>query len=112
MTTATTSIAGLSVRGSLTEADVRRAIERGMPALRTCYQQAAQAAKQSPAITVRITLVFDDSRRATASSVVAPGWSALGTCVRGAAGGFKVQTAPDVGTVDVIVDIAFKPVSP
>ncbi|MEJ7601383.1 MAG: protein kinase [Kofleriaceae bacterium] len=111
-TSATVGIAALRVRGSLTDADVRRAIERGLPAMRACYQRTARDAKKSPAATARITLAFDDSRRATNVAAVAPSFPALASCVRAAAEELRVQIAPDVGTVDVVVDLAFTPVAP
>ncbi len=111
-TTATTGIAALRVRGPLSDADVRRAVERGFPAVRSCYQRAARAAGRSPAATVRVSLSFDDSRRATSVTAIAPGWNELAACVRSAAEQLRVQVAPDVGTADVVVDLVFQPVSP
>ena len=111
-TTASATIAGMHVRGALSDADVRRAVDRGLAAMRVCYQRSASAAGTSPAATVRVTFAFDDSRQAQGVKAIAPGWPALAGCVATAAEGLRVQVAPDVGAVDVVVDIAFTPVGP
>jgi hypothetical protein len=80
--------------------------------MRTCYQRVAREAQRSPAASVRIQVTFDDTRRATAVDVTAPGWPALGACVRGVIEKSRVQNAPDVGLATVIADIAFRPVAP
>lgn len=100
-TTARVSVASLGVRGSLANDDVRRAVDRLLPAVAACYTRGA------PASTVRVTLSIDESRRA--SNVHASG--PMGTCTAAALDALRVTSAPDVGGVSVTVELAFQPVS-
>jgi uncharacterized membrane-anchored protein len=111
-TTSRVTVAALRVRGSLPDDDVRRAIERILPAMRTCYQTSARAANRSPAATVHLTLAIDDSRRATGVHAESAGWTALAACTSSAFDSLRVQNSPDVGDVAVVLDLAFQPVGP
>ncbi len=111
-TTATVRVASLVVRGSLADADVRRAIERLLPAVQDCYRQTARAASRSPAATVHLTLAVDNTRRASAIQAASTNWPQLAACVGTAARALRTQSAPDVGDAAVVVDLAFQPVSP
>ncbi|MEO8706135.1 MAG: protein kinase [Kofleriaceae bacterium] len=103
------AIVALHVRGSLSDAVVRRAIERTVPELRACYRRAARTPSRSATTTVHIAFVVDDTRRATQIRATAGSWSELASCVAGAIGSVRSQIAPDVGTVDVSLDLAFTP---
>ncbi|MEO8551396.1 MAG: protein kinase [Kofleriaceae bacterium] len=110
-TTADVTIEDLHVLGSLTDGDVRRGVERVMPALRTCYQTTARTSARSPAATVLVGLAIDDARHAT--NIRATGeWAQLATCVRGALDQVRTQSAPDVGDVETTFRLGFQPVAP
>lgn len=110
-TTAKVRVAGLVVRGSLSNGDVAPAMTRDLPALAACYKRAATTRGASPAATVRVSLSFDDSRRA-GNVHASSSWPQLAQCVTASAEELRVPIAPDVGTVDVVVDFAFQPVAP
>ena len=112
VTRARASLSGLGVRGSLSSAVVRRALERVDVNLRRCFATEAVTARRSSATTVHVTFVVDDTRQATNVRASAATWPALAACVGGAIGELRTQNAPDVGTVSVSVDIAFVPEEP
>ncbi len=112
LTTASLGIAGIVVHGPLAEGEVRTAIQRGLEPMKACYRTAARAAQKSPRVTARVSVSFDDSRRATNVHVISPAWPAIAPCIATAAEQLRVSVAPDVGTADVTVDIAFTPVAP
>lgn len=101
-TSARVAIAALSVRGALANDDVRRAVDRLLPAIAQCYVRGAAAS------TVRVTLAIDESRRA--SNVRASG--AMGSCTAAALDALRVTTAPDTGDVSIALELAFQPVTP
>lgn len=104
-------VASLQVRGSLSSADVAPGISRAAPALSACYKRAARGTSTSPTVNVRVSLSFDDSRRASNVHATST-WSALTACVASVAESLRIPIVPDVGTVDVIVDFAFQPTGP
>lgn len=109
VTRARTAFSSLEVRGSLSTAVVRRALERVDPDLRRCFTTVAMATKRSPATTVHATFVVDDTRQATTVRASATGWPQLAVCVATVLAQLRTQSAPDVGTVPVSVDVAFMP---
>jgi hypothetical protein len=111
-TTSRVTVAALRVRGSLPDDDVRRAVERILPAMQICYRTSSRAASRSPAATVHLTLAIDDSRRATGVHAESAGWTTLAACTATAFDSLRVQNSPDVGDVQVALDLAFQPVSP
>lgn len=102
----------LEVRGSLSDAVIRRALERVEPRLRGCFAKEATASHQSNATTVRLTFVVDDTRQASSVRAVSSSWPALAACVGEVARELRTNTAPDVGSVPVSVDVAFTPEGP
>jgi serine/threonine protein kinase len=90
------SLVGVNVHGSLSEADVERAIRRTMPAIERCTP------KQPERITAQLKI--GEARRA--ENVEASGGSSS-ACVAAALGAVRTQSAPDVGDVTVIVQVAF-----
>lgn len=90
------AITGVDVHGSLPAADVRRAIERLLPAIDRCAQPVAQ--------TVAVQLTIGESRRA--EDVHGSGGTAAG-CVSSALGAVRTESAPDVGEVEVVVHVKF-----
>jgi len=108
VTRARLSMADLSVRGSLTTAVVRRAVERVMPVVSACYGPAVTRAGRSPAVDVRTRFEIDESQRAQTirTASVLPG---LAECVDRALGGVRTEAPPDVGTEDVTFVFQFAP---
>jgi serine/threonine-protein kinase len=110
-TTADAKFESLRVSGALTDADVRRALARIEPTLRSCYQAAARADHKSPRATLAISFSIGNTRRA--SEVQAVGvWSPLARCVGAAIGQLRTETAPDVGDASVTLNLGFQPVAP
>jgi serine/threonine protein kinase len=107
---ATPIIATFEVSGALPSSVVRRAVERTLPTLRTCYRAAAKASKSTPQVT--LSLRFEVDENSTARRVSASGGANLGSlssCVRSAIAGVQTQQAPDVGIVHVVATISFRP---
>jgi hypothetical protein len=88
---------------------VRRSIERALPSLRACYQDAAKHERATPA--VKMSFKFEIDEGATARRVSASGtkFGSLGVCARSALLQVQSPQAPDVGTVHVAVSIRFTP---
>ena len=102
----------LEVRGSLSTAVIRRALERIEPQLRGCFAAQAAASRRSIATTVHLTFIVDDTRKASAVQAASSTWPALASCVGEVVHELRTNTAPDVGSVPVSVDIAFTPEEP
>ncbi|HTE52114.1 MAG TPA: protein kinase [Kofleriaceae bacterium] len=108
--TARAGIAGLTVDGSLSSAEVRRGIERVEPRLATCYRAAAIRAGHDAAGGVPISFIIGENGRATqvhAGGAPLPG---LAACVSDAIGAVRTRVAPDVGDVRVSLRVSFDPV--
>jgi hypothetical protein len=90
------AIAGVDVHGSLPAADVRRAVDRALPAIEHCSPAAAQ--------NVVAELTIGENRRA--EGVRASGGSAA-NCVSSALASVRTESAPDVGEVEVTVHVKF-----
>ena len=90
------AIAAVDVHGSLPAADVRRAVDRALPAIEHCSPAAAQ--------NVVAQLTIGESRRA--EDVRASGGSAA-NCVSSALASVRTESAPDVGEVEVTVHVKF-----
>jgi hypothetical protein len=108
-TRARSAFAALEVRGSLSTAEIRRALERLEPELRRCFATVVVTTRRSSAATVHVTFVVDDTRQATAVRASAPSWPPLATCVGSVIGALRTRTAPDVGSVPVSLDVSFSP---
>ncbi len=90
------AIAAVDVHGSLPAADVRRAVERALPAIEHCSPAAAQ--------NVVAQLTIGEDRRA--EGVRASGGTAA-SCVSSALSSVRTESAPDVGEVEVTVHVKF-----
>jgi hypothetical protein len=90
------AIAAVDVHGSLPAADVRRAIDRMLPAIEHCKPAAAQ--------NVVVDLTIGENRRA--ENVHASGGTAA-SCVSTALAAVRTESAPDVGEVEVTVHVKF-----
>ena len=90
------AIAAVDVHGSLPAADVRRAVDRALPAIEHCSPAAAQ--------NVVAELTIGENRRA--EGVHASGGSAA-NCVSSALSSVRTESAPDVGEVEVTVHVKF-----
>ncbi|MEJ7597408.1 MAG: protein kinase [Kofleriaceae bacterium] len=106
---ATPQIARLDVQGALPSSVVRRAVERALPAMRTCYRAAAKAGQSTPSVTVSLSFEVDESSAATNVSASGASFGSLAACMRGAVGRVQTQQAPDVGIVYVVAAITFRP---
>jgi serine/threonine-protein kinase len=108
-TSASVAVESLSVRGALTTAQIRRALDRVTPQVRACYGPAATAAGSSPPISITTRFEIDESQRAHAIELADPGLAGLKTCVQRALANVRAEQAPDVGTVDVAFVLKFTP---
>jgi hypothetical protein len=108
-TSASLAVESLSVRGALTTAQIRRALDRVTPQVRACYGPAATAAGSSPPISITTRFEIDESQRAHAIELADPGLAGLKTCVQRALANVRAEQAPDVGTVDVAFVLKFTP---
>lgn len=90
------AVTAVEVHGSLPAADVRRAIDRALPAIEHCIPASAQ--------NVVAQLTIGESRRA--EGVRASGGTAA-ACVSAALGAVRTESAPDVGEVEVTVHVKF-----
>jgi serine/threonine-protein kinase len=111
-TDARIALSSLDVRGSLSDAVIKRAVERVSGALRSCYVAAAKKSSSAAAASVRVSFVVDDTRKASSITAGKSKLAGLSTCVAAAMRDIRTQTAPDVGTVDAALTIDFKPVLP
>ena len=108
-TRARTELRSLEVRGSLSNAVIRRALERLEPQMRRCFATQAAASRRSTVTTVRVTFVVDDTRQASSVQAGSSTWPGLATCVGDVVRELRTNTAPDVGSVPVSVDVQFTP---
>jgi hypothetical protein len=108
-TSARLAIENLSVRGALTVAQVKRAVDRVAPGIRACYGPAAAKAKTSPPIAIRVRFELDESQRAHAIQAGEAALAGLAACVQGALSEVRAGQPPDVGSVDVTFVAHFTP---
>ena len=108
-TSASLAVESLSVRGALTTAQIRRALDRVTPQVRACYGPAATAAGSSPSISITTRFEIDESQRAHAIELADPGLAGLKACVQRVLANVRAEQAPDVGTVDVAFVLRFTP---
>jgi eukaryotic-like serine/threonine-protein kinase len=102
-------VEGLTVEGSLSDAEVRRGLERILPRLATCYRAAATRAGRDAAGVIRVSFVIGENGRAgqvRAGDGPLPG---LAACVSSAMEGVRTRIAPDVGDVRVSLRVSFAP---
>jgi hypothetical protein len=108
-TSAKLSLDALSVRGALTAAQVKRALDRVAPAVRACYGPAVTRAGTSPSVALRVRFEIDETQHARAIEVTGSDLAGLSACVERALATVRAEAAPDVGTVDVAVVIQLVP---
>jgi hypothetical protein len=70
---------------------------------------AAVKAGRSPAVTLHTRFEIDESQRARSIETPDGPLPGLAACVDHALAGLRTEAAPDVGTVDVALAIAFVP---
>ena len=99
----------LSVRGSLTSAQIKRALDRVTPALRACYGPAATVAAKSPSVAIRARFEIDESQHAHSIQTAGGALPGLATCVSRALSDVRTEAAPDVGTVDITFVLQYVP---
>lgn len=106
---AQTSIKDFRARGSLSSRVVRRAVDRALPDLRTCYKEASRRAKKNKGGAVKVSLGINELGRASnvkVSSFALPG---LSQCVSKRLGSVRTRVVPDVGTVSISLTLNFAP---
>jgi serine/threonine-protein kinase len=103
------SIASLDVKGSLSTAVVRRAVDRALGSLRTCYQTAARAGKATPPIDLQLRFEVDENSIATHVAATGTSFGSLASCAASVIGELHTQQAPDTGTAQVSALIKFRP---
>ena len=96
------SLGQLAVHGSLATTIVNRALERVLDDLRACRR----AAPPSADLVVHTTFTIDESGHAV--GVHASGGGALSTCVAASVGRTRTASVPDVGTVEVELDVSVR----
>ena len=88
----------MDVSGSLSPADVQRAVERQLPAITRC-------APEAPG-TMVAHFTIGEARRARAVRATGPA-AHTNACVATALSDVRTEAAPDVGDAEVTVRIAF-----
>jgi len=108
---ATPTITSLDVNGPLPSSVVRRGVERILPALRTCYRNAAKTGQKTPLVSLSVSFEIDENSSATnVSAARGAAFGPLQGCVRGSVSRLQTQQAPDVGTAQVVLVITFRPI--
>jgi hypothetical protein len=106
---ASARIADLTVRGSLTTSEVRRALERIRPQLNACYTRVARAAGRNGYGAMNVEIEIDERGRAHAPRASGGALPGLDACVAQAAGKIVAGRPPDTGTVKASWKVAFSP---
>jgi hypothetical protein len=102
------NIEGLSVRGPLSAANVRRSLERLAPALAACYEQSARQAEHNRFGRVELSMTIDETGHARGTAVQGAELPGLAACMSGVASKL-VSQPPDTGTVHTSVVVNFVP---
>ncbi|MEO8554845.1 MAG: hypothetical protein ABI678_32930, partial [Kofleriaceae bacterium] len=108
-TSARLVIEHLSVRGALTVAQVKRAVDRVSPAIRACYGPAASRAKHSPELAIHVRFELDENTRAHSIQAGEAALAGVAGCVQRAVADVRAEQPPDVGSVDVTFVAHFTP---
>ena len=107
--TAAAKVDGVSVRGPLSGAQLRRSVERVRPALSECYGEAARRAGQHRLTPVRVTVTIDEAGRVKDEpSVEGAQLPGFGECLSSAMSKLVCQ-APDTGTARAAVVLGWSP---
>jgi serine/threonine protein kinase len=106
---ASARIDDLTVRGSLTTSEVRRAVERIRPQLNACYTRVARAAGRNGYGAMNVEIEIDERGRAHAPRASGGALPGLDVCVAQAAGRIVSGRPPDTGTVKASWKVAFSP---
>lgn len=107
---AKSSISGVTVEGGVPRAAIQRALERAVPGFRNCYLGASTRLGRSPAESVFVHLVIDESNQAKVTKLGPASLAGMDDCIRQVATRIKSQTPPDVGGVRVTFEIRFAPI--
>jgi hypothetical protein len=106
---ASTRIGDLTVRGSLTTSEVRRAVDRIRPQLDACYTRVARAAGRNGYGAMTVEIEIDERGRAHAPRASGGALPGLDACVAQVAGRVVSGRPPDTGTVKASWKVAFSP---
>jgi hypothetical protein len=106
---ASAKIDALTVRGPLSAAHVRRGVERVRPTLSECYAEAARRAGHNRFAQLRVEVAIDEAGRVKTLPKVAGGQlPGIDSCVSTALSKLVCQ-APDTGTAQANIVLAFEP---
>jgi hypothetical protein len=97
--------------GALPRATVERAIDRVVPAFRSCYAESAARAQKNAFGALEVSFSVDETGAARDPEVGAGLFPDLPACVRAAARRIRTE-APDVGGVRVTMRLTFVPLGP
>jgi len=103
------SITGLSVKGPLSGREVKRGVDRRMASLRTCYQSASRRSNKVTPLSVKVSFVIDEAKRATQIKVSGASLSGLGSCITSSIKKIQSRNAPDTGVARVSFSIKYAP---
>ncbi len=103
------SISGLSVKGPLSGREVKRGVGRRMASLRTCYQSASKRSNKVTPLSVKVSFVIDEAKRATQIKVSGASLSGLGSCITSSIKKIQSRNAPDTGVARVSFSIKYAP---
>ncbi len=106
---ATVSLRNLEARGSLPASAVSRALARHLGHLRSCYAGAARRAGRDAAGDVDVRFVIDEMGAARGVSAGGGPLPGVAACVGTALNGLRTGSRPDIGRVDVRVEVRFSP---
>jgi hypothetical protein len=97
-----------SVSGGFSADELQSTVDRMREPFRTCYREAAKKKQETPALTLKIAFVIDESSSARDIRITGDTLG-VGACVRSAAANMRTRMAPDVGTVAAVATLKFKP---
>jgi hypothetical protein len=100
---------GVTVRGPLSAAQLRRSIDRIRPSLSECYADAARRTGQNRFSQVRVVVSIDEAGRVkTLPTVEGAQLPGFGDCLRNVMSKLVCQT-PDTGTAKASIMLGFSP---
>jgi hypothetical protein len=105
---ARTDVQALALRGSLSVAVLRGAVERIRPGLSACYAASAQQAGHNAYGTVRVDVLIDEIGHARKPRVSGANLPGLENCVSSVASKL-VTRAPDTGSVFASLTVEYRP---
>ncbi|MCG8418310.1 MAG: protein kinase [Proteobacteria bacterium] len=110
---AAVELRALRTRGALSRAQLGRAVKRGIPGYLKCYRSAAWRAGKTLSseleVKLEIELEIDELGRAQGVRVKNSQLPGLAPCIQKAVGKIRTRHTPDVGRVQVLFEMVFRP---